>query len=101
MNTVGDGHIAGGGDIEAELYNMGKAEIPSTLLGDMVMERLKMLDNIAYVRFASVYREFTDITQLKKVVDNLVNGQDEGIYKGQLSLLPEDKAAPKTRYQRR
>ncbi|MGE0903302.1 transcriptional regulator NrdR [Dehalococcoides mccartyi] len=89
------------GDIEAELYNMGKAEIPSTLLGDMVMEKLKALDNIAYVRFASVYREFTDITQLKKVVDNLVSGQDEGIHKGQLSLLPEDRVSPKTRYQRR
>ncbi|MDH5695769.1 MAG: transcriptional regulator NrdR, partial [Dehalococcoidia bacterium] len=44
-------------DIEAELYQLGKAEIPSAAIGDMVMERLKNLDHVAYIRFASVYRE--------------------------------------------
>ena len=62
-------------DIEAELYRSGKLEVPSTIIGDMVMERLKGLDHIAYIRFASVYREFTDITTLKKVVDALVSGE--------------------------
>jgi len=41
-------------DIEAELYQLGKAEIPSTVVGDIVMERLKNLDHIAYIRFASL-----------------------------------------------
>jgi len=62
-------------DIEAELYQSGKLEIPSTVIGDMVMEKLKSLDHIAYIRFASVYREFTDITTLKEVVDALVSGE--------------------------
>ncbi|MBI3040440.1 MAG: transcriptional repressor NrdR, partial [Chloroflexi bacterium] len=62
-------------DIEAELYQRGKAEIPSTLIGDMVMARLKNLDYIAYIRFASVYREFTDITALKREIDTLVTAE--------------------------
>ena len=60
-------------DIEAELYRLGKVEIPSTVIGDMVMERLKSLDYIAYIRFASVYREFADISALKQEVDTLVS----------------------------
>ena len=64
-------------EIEAELYHLGKAEIPSTLIGDMVMEKLKKLDYIAYIRFASVYREFADIRALKEAVDNLVVTQKE------------------------
>ena len=62
-------------DIEAELYRSGKLEVPGTLIGDMVMERLKELDHIAYIRFASVYRDFTDITTLKEVVDALVSSE--------------------------
>jgi len=75
-------------DIEAELYHQGKAEIPSTLIGDMVMERLKNLDYIAYIRFASVYREFTDITALKQEVDTLVgSGLKTSASTGQLPLI--------------
>jgi len=62
-------------DIETELYQQGKAEIPSRVIGDMVMERLKSLDYIAYIRFASVYREFTDITRLKQEVDTLLSNE--------------------------
>ncbi|MDD4858807.1 MAG: transcriptional regulator NrdR [Dehalococcoidales bacterium] len=79
-------------DIEAELYQLGKTEISGTVIGDMVMDRLKKLDHIAYVRFASVYREFEDITALKKVVDNLVSGEPEaGFSTAQLPLLPADR----------
>jgi len=75
-------------DIEAELYRSGKLEIPSTVIGDMVMKRLKELDHIAYIRFASVYRDFTDITTLKKVVDALVSGEPVlATPENQLSLL--------------
>ncbi len=80
-------------DIEAELYHLGKAEIPSAVIGDMVMEKLKSLDYIAYIRFASVYREFTDITTLKQEVDTLVSSQAETSHPtSQLPLLPDDKA---------
>jgi len=64
-------------DIEAELYRLSKVEIPSTVIGDMVIERLRNLDYIAYIRFASVYREFTDITALKQAVDTLVSSEAE------------------------
>ncbi len=57
--------------IEAELYNVGRSEVSSSYIGDLVMEGLKKLDHIAYIRFASVYREFADISDLKQEVDNL------------------------------
>ncbi len=76
-------------DIEAELYHRGKAEIPSTVIGDMVMERLKKLDYIAYIRFASVYRQFADITALKQEIDNLVTAETKAPGPtSQLPLLP-------------
>jgi transcriptional repressor NrdR len=83
-------------DIEAELYRLGKAEITSSFIGDMVMEKLKALDYIAYIRFASVYREFTDITALKQEVDTLLSGA--GVSPGQLPLLPDmDRARSRRR----
>ncbi|OGN94597.1 MAG: transcriptional regulator NrdR [Chloroflexi bacterium RBG_13_51_18] len=60
-------------EIEGELYQMGHAEVPSAHVGDLVMAKLKKLDHIAYLRFASVYREFEDITTLKEEVDSLAN----------------------------
>ena len=77
-------------DIEAELYNLGKSEVSSAVIGDMVMERLKSLDYIAYIRFASVYREFADITALKEEVDTLLSAE-ESRHPGQLPLLPDTK----------
>ena len=60
-------------EIEGELYQFGHAEVPSAHIGDLVMAKLKKLDHIAYLRFASVYREFADITTLKEEVDNLAS----------------------------
>ena len=77
-------------DIEAEIYHSGKAEIPSTDIGELVMERLKKMDYIAYIRFASVYRAFTDITALKQAVDVLVGGEGEMTSTSQLPLLPDE-----------
>lgn len=48
-------------DIESQLNNMIDREVPSTQIGELVMEKLKTLNDIAYVRFASVYREFKDV----------------------------------------
>ncbi|MFC1860671.1 transcriptional regulator NrdR [Chloroflexota bacterium] len=77
-------------DIEAGLYKLGKSEIPGSIIGDMVMEGLKGLDHIAYIRFASVYRDFTDITTLKQMVDTLVSGETEARYlKNQLPLITD------------
>ena len=58
-------------DIERAIYNSGAREITSAEIGDMVIEALKHLDQVAYVRFASVYRQFEDVTQFKEIVDVL------------------------------
>ena len=59
-------------DIESKLYNMLEREVTSERVGEMVMERLQKLDDIAYVRFASVYRQFKDINsfmdELAKII---------------------------------
>ena len=59
-------------EIENEVFNMEEKEIPSDAIGELVMNKLKNLDAVAYVRFASVYREFKDINtfmdELKKVL---------------------------------
>ena len=89
-------------DIEAELYHQGKAEIPSAVIGDMVMEGLKSLDYIAYIRFASVYREFTDITVLKQEIDTLVSDKIEVSQpSSQLPLLPAEELETVARRRRR
>ena len=87
-------------DIEAELYRLGKAEIPSAVIGDMVMERLKSLDYIAYIRFASVYREFEDITTLKEEVDTLASSPTVQ-RADQLPLLPLEEPVGTVKNQRR
>jgi len=64
-------------DIEAKLLNETPSEIPSARIGELVMERLRGIDEVAYVRFASVYRQFTDINnflgELEKILK--VRGQ--------------------------
>lgn len=61
-------------EIENALYNMEEKEIPSALIGQMLMEKLRDLDPVAYVRFASVYREFKDVDsfmdELKSILEN-------------------------------
>ena len=79
-------------DIETEVYQIGRAEVNSTTIGDMVMERLKEIDNIAYIRFASVYRDFTDITDLKQEIDTLVSAGETIQASEQLPLLPDEKS---------
>ncbi len=59
--------------IEAEIYNRGKGEICSSQIGEMIMENLKSLDPVAYVRFASVYREFKDVGTFMDELKSLIN----------------------------
>ena len=88
-------------NIETELYRLGKAEILSSAIGDMVIERLQELDHIAYIRFASVYREFTDIATLKQAVDILVDTSAEAPAPGQLPLLTQEELVHLGQRQRR
>lgn len=62
------------GDIESALYRGNASEVPSAAIGELVMERLRDLDPIAYVRFASVYRQFTDIEALRDELEALASG---------------------------
>lgn len=58
-------------EIEDELRKEGEMEVSSKIIGEMVIDRLKKLDKVAYIRFASVYREFEDISQFVKEVNKL------------------------------
>ena len=58
-------------EIEFELNNSLEKEIESSKIGDIVIEKLKQIDKISYVRFASVYREFKDINEFKKELNKL------------------------------
>lgn len=60
-------------EIEEELQNLSKGEISSQEVGEKVMEKLKGLDDIAYVRFASVYRKFQDIEHFQEELNKLLN----------------------------
>ena len=59
-------------DVETAIFNREEKDIPSSVIGELIMDKLKDLDSVAYVRFASVYREFKDVNtfmnELKKVL---------------------------------
>lgn len=61
-------------EVENEIFNREEKEISSTLIGEIVMDKIKRLDSVAYVRFASVYREFKDVdsfmSELKKMLEH-------------------------------
>ncbi len=61
-------------EVENVIFNMEEKEIPSSKIGEILMDKLKNLDQVAYVRFASVYREFKDVNtfmdELKKILEN-------------------------------
>lgn len=59
--------------VESTVFNLGEKEVPSSKIGELIMDRLQELDPVAYVRFASVYREFKDVNtfmdEIKKILD--------------------------------
>ena len=59
-------------EIKRELNNKMKQEVPSKLIGEMVMNKLKEIDEVAYVRFASVYRQFKDVNKFKQELERLL-----------------------------
>jgi len=58
-------------EVEAELKTAEEAEIPSTKVGELVVKKLKKLDKVAYIRFASVYKEFKDLDDFEKELQKL------------------------------
>ena len=64
-------------EIERDLHNVGEKEIKSELIGQMVMNHLEKLDPVAYVRFASVYREFKDVETFREEIESLLNTKNK------------------------
>ncbi|NTW01996.1 MAG: transcriptional repressor NrdR [Oscillochloris sp.] len=63
-------------DVEATMMSTDDQEISTRVIGDEVMRRLRELDEVAYIRFASVYRSFADIGKLREAVDELLDSSD-------------------------
>jgi len=72
-----------------KLRTMVEREVPSRLIGEMVMEELRELDEVAYVRFASVYRSFQDVTEFQDEIKRLQEISNASASREQMSLLPE------------
>ncbi|MFC0522369.1 transcriptional regulator NrdR [Pontibacillus salicampi] len=66
------------GNVERELRNRGVSEVQSKEIGEMVMDRLSGIDEVAYVRFASVYRQFKDINVFLDELKDLIKHDSEG-----------------------
>ena len=64
-------------DIERELRNTMEQEVTAKSIGELVMEKLKALDEVAYIRFASVYRKFTDISSFQNELEGLIKEKKE------------------------
>ena len=77
------------GRLVHKLRTMGEREVPSRLVGELVMEELRALDEVAYVRFASVYRRFQDVTEFEEEIKRLQRISEAAASREQMSLLPE------------
>ncbi len=73
------------------LQTVGEQEVPSRDVGEMVMEALQAVDEVAYVRFASVYRSFQDVTEFQDEIRRLQEMTSDTLRRDQMSLLPDDK----------
>jgi transcriptional repressor NrdR len=81
-------------EIEKSLQEKGLKEIPSTVVGEEVMDRLHKLDEVAYVRFASVYRSFRDINEFMSELKDILSNKETPPVKGgagQKHQKPEEK----------
>src|SRR5688500_9710372 len=58
-------------EVELQLHELGRSEVPSTVIGELVLAKLKEIDEIAYIRFASVYREFKDLDDWRREMAEL------------------------------
>jgi transcriptional repressor NrdR len=58
-------------DIEAQLFSLGTSEVPTDTIGELVMQKLRELDEVAYIRFASVYRNFADLEEMREAMEGV------------------------------
>lgn len=76
--------------ITHRLQTAGEREIDSGMLGELVMEELRSLDEVAFVRYASIYRSFQDVTEFQDEISRLKRTPDRRARREQMSLLPDD-----------
>ena len=89
-------------DIEADVGASGRAEIPSRSIGEAVMERLRALDRVAYIRYASVYRDFKDIETFREEIDALMEPKSgPQLSSNQLTFLDDQPLLPQKGRRRR
>ncbi|GAB4349358.1 MAG: transcriptional regulator NrdR [Gammaproteobacteria bacterium] len=74
--------------IHHELITLGEREVASSQIGEWVMRELRELDQVAYVRFASVYRNFRDVSEFREEIERLEKEGPSEFRRSQLSLLP-------------
>ncbi len=80
--------------IKRKLLAAGEREVPSKRIGEWVMEALRALDQVAYIRFASVYLSFEDVDAFREVIERLERDLTPEMRKTQIPLLAEDEQAP-------
>lgn len=73
-----------------KLRAAGEREVPSRQVGEWVMEELREIDQVAYVRFASVYRSFQDIDAFREEIERLERSGDAAVTRHQIPLLPDE-----------
>ncbi len=61
--------------VEDQLHGLGRAEVKSSLIGNLILDQLATVDQVAYIRFASVYLDFNDLTEVRTEVDRLMGRQ--------------------------
>lgn len=82
-------------EIESDLQRIGRAEVKASRVGEIAMERLKGLDPVAYLRYASVYRDFADLDMFLREIQAIeAPDADEDDAVSQLALIPNESAAP-------
>lgn len=78
--------------VKRRMLGAGEREVPSRLVGEWVMEELRGLDQVAYVRFASVYRSFEDVQAFREIIEGLERELTPEMQKSQIPLLNDDAA---------
>ncbi len=76
--------------IQHRLHASGEREMPSRQVGEYIMDELRNLDQVAYVRFASVYRSFQDVNAFREEIERLEKGPSPEERRNQIPLLPEE-----------
>ncbi|WP_373508810.1 transcriptional regulator NrdR [Thiocapsa sp.] len=80
--------------IQRKLMSSGESEVPALRIGELVMEELRQLDQVAYVRFASVYRKFEDVAAFREEIERLEQQPTPEVKRQQLDLLQELELKP-------